>query len=105
MKEASNILKKYKQTNNEGDDSSVNYKFKCSIKNYKNNENIMDDDSQNYKNINLLKKYKNIDSSNSKYLQNPNQKDIEMNDDIKVYKNKGLSKNIKIMKILMNIKL
>ena len=95
VKDASNILKKYKQTNSEGDDSSVNYKFKCSIKNYKNNENIMDDDSQNYKNIDLIKKYKNIDSSNSKYLQNPNQKDIEMNDDIKVYKNKGLSKKYK----------
>jgi hypothetical protein len=33
---ASNILKKYKQTNNEDDDYSVKYKFKSSIKNYKN---------------------------------------------------------------------
>ena len=93
--DVSNILKKYKQTNNEGDDSSVTYQFNSSIQKYKNKENIMDDNSQNYKNINLLEKYKNIYSSNSRYLQNPIQKDNEMDDDIKVYKNKGLSKKYK----------
>jgi hypothetical protein len=36
VNDASNILKKYKQTNNEDDDYSVKYKFKSSIKNYKN---------------------------------------------------------------------